>query len=267
MEGSCQYQYMLNQSQLSQIALQRLRRTLSDGDPVTLSPLGNSMLPTLRGGRDTVTIKAVGGRKLHRGDIVAFAQNDVVVVHRVLRVKGGRLTIRGDAGVQKDCLGESQVLGIVETITDSSTGRVGRPSRLQGEWAMWRNALRCFVHRYFHKQIRLKLAPWYFVALVLLMWLPLGEVSLDNFILGIRADHLVHASVYVFCSWFLMDQRWLHRGWQIWLLGLLVGVVTESGQYLLPYRSFDINDMFANALGVSLGWLAVLRARCLERWK
>lgn len=247
--------------------MQEFRRTLYDGGAVTLLPTGNSMLPTLRGGRDAVTIRAVGNRKLRRGDVVAYVRNDVVVLHRVLHVKGKRLTIRGDAGTQKEYIAEDQVLGVVETITDTSTERSSRPRRLQGEQAMGFNALRCVVRRYFGRQVRLKIAPWYFVVLALLMWLPLGGVALDNFVLGIRMDHLVHASIYVFCTWFLMDQSWLRRGWQIWLFGVLVCVLTESGQYFLPYRSFDINDMAANFLGVSLGWLMVLRARGFAREK
>ena len=35
-------------------------------------------------------------------------------------------------------------------------------------------------------------------------------------------------------------------------------MITEFGQRLLPYRSFDINDLVANALGASLGWLIVV---------
>lgn len=256
---------MLNQLQINNIALQEMRKALREGAAVTFMPSGGSMLPTLQGGKVSVTIKAVVDRKLRRGDIVAYLRNGMVVVHRVLHTKGELLTIRGDAGVQKDYVAKSDVLGVVTSVLDTATGNIHKCGRLQGEWAMGRNAVRCFVHRYFHRQIRLALAPWYFLVLALLMWLPSGGVPLDNFVFGIRADHLIHASVYVFCTWFLMDQLWLHRGWQIWLLGVLVGVVTESGQYLLPYRSFDINDMVSNALGVSLGWLPVLCYRRLER--
>ena len=43
----------------------------------------------------------------------------------------------------------------------------------------------------------------------------------------------------------------------LWLLSCAVGLVTEGGQWILPYRGFDINDMVANFIGVSLGWLAL----------
>jgi VanZ family protein len=46
-------------------------------------------------------------------------------------------------------------------------------------------------------------------------------------------------------------------GW-LWLAAMGVAVMTESVQYLLPYRGFDINDLVANFLGVTVGWVALL---------
>jgi glycopeptide antibiotics resistance protein len=92
------------------------------------------------------------------------------------------------------------------------------------------------------------------------MWAPLNGVGipLDNYILGLRADHLLHASVYIPCTLFLVD-LFPQRRWLAWLLGCCIGLTTEFGQYLLPFRSFDINDLVSNFLGVSLGWLIVRR--------
>lgn len=104
----------------------------------------------------------------------------------------------------------------------------------------------------------------YFPLLLILMWAPVGGlgVPLDNFVLGIRLDHLLHASVYVPCPLFLMDFAFLSRrstrlGFAVWLASALVAVTTESVQYLLPYRGFDINDLVANIFGITLGWLIV----------
>ena len=90
------------------------------------------------------------------------------------------------------------------------------------------------------------------------MWAPLNGVGipLDNYILGLRADHLLHASVYIPCTLFLMDV--IGPRWLVWLAAVGVGLITEGGQWLLPFRGFDINDLFANAIGVTLGWLVGL---------
>jgi glycopeptide antibiotics resistance protein len=37
-----------------------------------------------------------------------------------------------------------------------------------------------------------------------------------------------------------------------------IGLLTEGVQWLLPYRGYDVNDLIANALGVTLGWVVIL---------
>ncbi len=113
------------------------------------------------------------------------------------------------------------------------------------------------------------MAVLYFVALLLLMWLPLNGVALDNYVFGLRADHLLHASVYLPCIFFLGQLAPLPV-WALWLLSLCIGLLTEGVQYLLPYRGFDVNDLLANAIGVSLGLfllLFFLRKKSFEKKK
>ncbi|MBO4773713.1 MAG: VanZ family protein [Bacteroidales bacterium] len=115
-----------------------------------------------------------------------------------------------------------------------------------------------------------KVAVLYFVALLLLMWLPLnGVVALDNYVFGLRADHLLHASVYLPCIYFL-GKLVRKPVMALWLLSVGIGLLTEGVQYLLPYRGFDVNDLLANAIGVSLGLfllLYFLRKKSLEKEK
>lgn len=96
----------------------------------------------------------------------------------------------------------------------------------------------------------------YLVMLAALMWLPLQglKIPMDNFVLGIRIDHLYHATVYIPCVMMLMPlcrYRWRRA----WPTGLLIAMTTELVQWLLPYRGFDINDLIANLLGVTVGLL------------
>ena len=98
-----------------------------------------------------------------------------------------------------------------------------------------------------------QVAVGYFVALLLLMWMPVRTgIPLDNFVFGLRLDHLLHASVYLPCAYFAGGLLNVSRR-RAWLYSLLLGVLTESMQYLLPYRGFDINDMLANAVGITVG--------------
>ena len=109
------------------------------------------------------------------------------------------------------------------------------------------------------KTLRL-LALCYFVVLFTAMWCPTGHLSLNSMVLGFRLDHLLHAAIYMPCAfaWSLLLPR--HK-W-LWLpLTLLVGAGTESVQYLLPYRGFDLSDMIANATGAIMGWVILLSIR------
>ena len=103
-------------------------------------------------------------------------------------------------------------------------------------------------------RIRCWLAIGYILSLVALMWLPLGGlgIPMNNFVLGIRLDHLYHAAVYLPAVGLLypfLGRHFLYA----WLGCLLLCIVTESVQMLLPYRGFDINDLLANMIGVSVG--------------
>ena len=111
------------------------------------------------------------------------------------------------------------------------------------------------------------LSIFYLVILFSLMWLPLNGlgVRMDNFVLGIRIDHLIHASVYLPCILMLMPLcrfRWCRA----WLVGLAIALTTESVQWLLPYRGFDINDLIANIIGVSLGLLIIRQPHYMDKY-
>lgn len=96
----------------------------------------------------------------------------------------------------------------------------------------------------------------YMACLFALMWLPLNglEIGMDNYVLGIRIDHLYHATIYLPCATLLLPHVG-HRWKRTWLIALAIALTTEFGQRLLPYRGFDINDLIANTIGVTAGVL------------
>jgi VanZ family protein len=81
----------------------------------------------------------------------------------------------------------------------------------------------------------------------------------DNYTLNIRWDYLLHAMVY-FPLPLLMVLGWKRNLRMVWIVAvsLAVFVLFELIQRILPYRSFNINDMVANGVGVMLGWTGVL---------
>ncbi|KWW30664.1 MAG: hypothetical protein AUK63_882 [bacterium P3] len=113
--------------------------------------------------------------------------------------------------------------------------------------------------------LHLWLSVVYLSVLLSLMWLPVGGlgIRMDSFVLGIRVDHLYHAAAYL-PAVALLQALFRYRLRRTWLNVMLLSLVTESVQLLLPYRGFDINDLISNLLGVSVGALAVLLFRHLH---
>ncbi len=72
-----------------------IKEQIASGKTVTFSPKGVSMLPLIRQGRDSVTLKAVD-RPLKRFDIVFYQRdNGHYVLHRIVKL-GSTITCIGD---------------------------------------------------------------------------------------------------------------------------------------------------------------------------
>ncbi len=91
--------------------------TLASGGEVSFSPKGRSMLPMLRDGGDSVTLKAPEER-IPRGAVALFVTNEGggrrFVLHRLVKKSGGRLVFCGDN--RRECdepVDRAAVVGVV----------------------------------------------------------------------------------------------------------------------------------------------------------
>jgi glycopeptide antibiotics resistance protein len=114
----------------------------------------------------------------------------------------------------------------------------------------------------------------YLFLLLLVSVVPLGSMNAtlnDNYTLHIRWDYLLHTLVYLPLPFLLAlilktgsidrtTDRSLKKThfFQVLLLAGVIVVSFELVQKILPYRSFNINDMLANGIGAVLG-LILLR--------
>ena len=81
-------------------------RLAREGVNVTLPVNGNSMLPFIIGGKESVILHSQGGI-VDVGDVVlAWVDGCRYVVHRIIRIDGDRITLMGDGnvGVTEHCL-------------------------------------------------------------------------------------------------------------------------------------------------------------------
>jgi len=73
-------------------------RLVREGVSVTLPVNGNSMLPFIIGGKESVILQGPG--LIDVGDVVlAWADGYRYVVHRIIRIDGDRVTLMGDGNL------------------------------------------------------------------------------------------------------------------------------------------------------------------------
>lgn len=117
-------------------SLAQVTHLLDEGKVVVLKQIyGNSMLPFIRGGVDSVRLRKPEGVKV--GDIVLAVFGGRPIVHRVIAINGTKVTLMGDGnlkGTEKGNL--SEVLGVVDQII-SPSGRCRKP----GNGRLWRRLL------------------------------------------------------------------------------------------------------------------------------
>ncbi len=91
---------------------------ISDGGLVPVVVTGNSMLPFLVHGKDTVWLRAYEKEDLKKGKILLFQrENGALVLHRVKRVlPQNKLEINGDAQYWCETIKNEQVIAVVAYI-------------------------------------------------------------------------------------------------------------------------------------------------------
>ncbi len=112
-----------------------LESFLAEGKDVKMTPKGNSMLPFIKGGRDSVVLTRPT-RPFEPGDIVLFRVAGRYVMHRVLKRDGDHLLIMGDGNIYgKERCETSDVIGLVTEI-HKENGKVVKP----GKARLWKLA-------------------------------------------------------------------------------------------------------------------------------
>ena len=243
--------------------LSEMRARLREGQEVRMVFGGISMLPLIDGKSDTIRLRPLNeGEEPVTGDVYLFVFHGHHIIHRLMRHEGDTYLFRGDNCYSCERVRRQDILARLVLVEHADGTTVSTDSET------WHQASRRVVHRrnvkntllrWLNRRRRKSYSVIYFILLAVLMWAPVGGlgVPLDNFVFGIRMDHLLHASVYLLCPAMLVDVLRCRR-WRILAAAIAIGILTESVQYLLPYRGFDINDLAANFLGCLLGWVALL---------
>jgi len=116
----------------NEVLLEDAAALMNEGREVTLKPLGCSMLPFIRGGRDSVRLKKMPSVAV--GDMLLVRlEGPRYVLHRLIAIDGDRLTLMGDGNLAgTETCTKADVLGTVVAIERGN--RVVKPGN--GLW--WR---------------------------------------------------------------------------------------------------------------------------------
>ncbi|MFM7327422.1 MAG: VanZ family protein [Bacteroidota bacterium] len=115
-----------------------------------------------------------------------------------------------------------------------------------------------------HMKTKEKLSVGYLVVVLALHIVNLGDATQwnEDFIGPIPTDKMVHYLMFV--PWaFFAKGVWEPRNISLFRLsaystillsGIIIAVLMETTQYVLPYREFSGEDMFMNVSGVLMGY-------------
>lgn len=92
-------------------------RILREGKNVTIPVKGVSMLPFIRGDRDSVELEPLAdARPLAVGDIVLFRVAGRYILHRIIQLDGNQSVMQGDGAICREHCPTSDIFGRVVTI-------------------------------------------------------------------------------------------------------------------------------------------------------
>ena len=97
--------------------------------------------------------------------------------------------------------------------------------------------------------------PWLYIGgLLIFIIFPFKTASQLNHltILHFRGDYFVHALLFLPWAFFRRGFCIKPLGWL--LLGLAFAAGTEGLQHFVPYRTWNVNDLVANVLGMVAGF-------------
>ena len=116
----------------NEVMLEEIAVLLAEGREVVFRPKGNSMLPFIRGDRDSVILRKK--EQVEIGDILLVRYRGRYVLHRLIRRDGDRLTLMGDGNIAgTETCGEADVIGTVVAV-EKDNGRRRQP----GKARLWR---------------------------------------------------------------------------------------------------------------------------------
>ena len=118
----------------TEVLMEGIAMYINEGKEVLMTPKGSSMLPFIKGDRDSVVLTKPS-KPFEVGDIVLAKVGQRYIMHRIFAVEGDSLTLMGDGNVcGTESCHTSDVIGLVTEIRKEN-GKIVKP----GKGALWRS--------------------------------------------------------------------------------------------------------------------------------
>ncbi len=128
------------------IIFDQVASLIAQGESVTILTKGNSMLPFIIGGHDSIVL--VPTVALSIGDIIlAKVDNERYVVHRIIEIDGEKITMMGDGNIKgREQIRRTDVVASVEAIIHNGKSVDCNNKKERRRAKIWRHLL--FIRRY-----------------------------------------------------------------------------------------------------------------------
>ena len=123
----------------NEIMFEEVERQIASGNRVHIRLQGDSMLPMMRGGRDVVELGPVREDDIAPGAVVLCRCGGRHILHRIVGIEHGRLTLLGDGNLTPEYLPASDVVAVLRAIHRPS----GRVVTTDSRW--WRFRSRAWM--------------------------------------------------------------------------------------------------------------------------
>lgn len=123
-------------------------RFIAQNGVYVTTPQGGSMKPFIRGGRDTVVMRAFDG-DARPYDVILYAAGESHVMHRVLSVKNGVCKVRGDNCFYTEYVPVDRIMAKAEKVIRDGKKEIALTRRQKLLARCWRCAypLRYCIHQ------------------------------------------------------------------------------------------------------------------------
>lgn len=106
-----------------------IEKILSEGQNVSITVKGRSMMPLLNSMRDVVVLSPVSKQTLIVGQIVLFRYKDRHLLHRIIKIDSENIIIQGDSTHATEIVTSADIIGVVTAIIRPNRKKIILPNR------------------------------------------------------------------------------------------------------------------------------------------